>query len=238
MNPRQLFTAIIVAALLVLSGCNSPVHRDDKDKNKVQFDIKNLAKSDVDSVLDRVIEFNFTDLRRLMEKLYKRNPREWKKTGVTPEERIAQIFDGEYEWRFEELEGKRDIEAMRLSVDPDYPGDRVFALIAGLVSMIYKSYGNRTEIFLLSEVDPQSIYHSARNVELVVWLLGKERDARGELLLYTNSIPGEPLNLSYERLFGKIIARQDLVAHLLADRENRTIRAVITSFASLVFFPI
>ncbi|MGB0722984.1 MAG: hypothetical protein ACPGU7_11395 [Gammaproteobacteria bacterium] len=236
MNTRARITALALTGLLTVTGCNNPVHREQDDS--VHFDIKNLAKSDVDSVLDRVIEFNFADLRRLMEKLYKRNPREWKKTGIPPEERMAQIFDGRYEWQFDELDGKRDIAAMRMAVDPAYGGDRVFALIAGLVSMIYKAYGNRTEVFLLSEVDPQSVYHSARNVELVVWLLGKERDERGELLLYTNSQAGEPLNLSYERLFGKIIARQDLVAHLLADRENRTIRAVITSFASLVFFPI
>ena len=127
---------------------------------------------------------------------------------------------------------------MRLAFDDAYSGDRVFALIAGMVSMLYTAYGERTEFFLLDNVDPQDLYHSARNIEVVVWRLNTRRDWRDAPLLFTNSRPGEPRNLSYERLFGKLIARQDLIARVVADKEKRTIRTVVHSLASAVFLPL
>ena len=57
-------------------------------------------------------------------------------------------------------------------------------------------------------------------------------------MLLTNSLPGEPRNLSYERLFGKLIARQDLVARIVADKGQRALRTVVHSLASAVFLPL
>ena len=234
-GPGRLVAMLLVAPIL-LSGCLSPIEKGKDDK--IDFEMENLGKSDVDMVMDRAMETNAHDLKRLMTKLYKRNPREWKKTGVAPEKRIAQVFDGQYQWRFDELEKRRDIAALRLAFDPGYAGDRVFALVAGIVSMLYVAYGNRSEFFLLDKVDPQNLYHAARNIEVVVWRLNTERDQRGAPMLLTNSLPGEPRNLSYERLFGKLIARQDLVARVVSDKGQRAIRAVVHSLASAVFLPL
>jgi hypothetical protein len=71
-----------------------------------------------------------------------------------------------------------------------------------------------------------------------VWKLENNVDSKGELFLYSNSLPGEPANLSYERLFGKIIATQDTMAIIIADRTNRGIRKVIQQMATAVFLPI
>ena len=225
-----------VWAALLPVGCTGPVQKS--EEGSIGFEVKNLGKSDLDMIMDQAMEANLADLKALMAKLYKRNPREWKKTGIPSKRRIAQVFDGRFQWQFQELGGRRDIDAMRLAFDHAYPGDRVFALIAGMVSMLYTAYGERTEFFLLDNVNPQNLYHSARNIEVVVWRLNTQRDRRDALLMLTNSRSGEPRNLSYERLFGKLIARQDLIARIVADKEKRTIRTVIHSLASAVFLPL
>ena len=225
-----------VWAALLLVGCAGPMQKT--EDGSIGFEVKNLGKSDLDMIMDQAMEANLADLKTLMAKLYKRNPREWKKTGVPPERRIAQVFDGRFLWQFHALGGRRDIDAMRLAFDDAYSGDRVFALIAGMVSMLYTAYGERTEFFLLDSVDPQDLYHSARNIEVVVWRLNIGRDRRDARMLLTDSRLGEPRNLSYERLFGKLIARQDLIARVVADKEKRAIRTVIHSLASAVFLPL
>ena len=45
-------------------------------------------------------------------------------------------------------------------------------------------------------------------------------------------------NLSYERLFGKLIATQDNMAIIIADKNKRTIKTVIQKMATAIFLPI
>jgi hypothetical protein len=45
-------------------------------------------------------------------------------------------------------------------------------------------------------------------------------------------------NLSFEREFGKLIAYQDAMAGVAAQRTNRVIRRVTHGVATLVFLPI
>ena len=78
---------------------------------------------------------------------------------------------------------------------------------------------------------------AARNVEIAVWKLENARDARGNLLLLANEM-GSVSNLSFEREFGKIIAYQDAMAQIAAQRTNRTIRRVVQTLATAVFLPI
>jgi hypothetical protein len=46
------------------------------------------------------------------------------------------------------------------------------------------------------------------------------------------------VNLTFSRIFGKLIGMNDLFAEVVADTTNRTIKNVIQGFASAVFFPI
>ena len=62
--------------------------------------------------------------------------------------------------------------------------------------------------------------------------------AKNKPLLLSNAVEDEVVNLSYERLFGKIIARQDILSEIVADRTNRTVRHVVQRMASAVFLPI
>ena len=224
-------------ALFNVACSQSPATGDGPKKSG--FNIKSLAKSDIDEVLDIHVREVRGYLRELMVKLYKRNPRELKKSAYPDiNQNINRIFNQVHNWKFRELNNRKSIDALYLTFDEKYEGDRVFAFIAGLASMIMSSYGHKSDFYMLDTVEPQRLYNSARNIEIAVWKLENNLDSKGELFLYSNSLPGEPANLSYERLFGKMIATQDTMAIIIADRTNRGIKKVIQQMATAVFLPI
>jgi hypothetical protein len=104
--------------------------------------------------------------------------------------------------------------------------------------MIMASYNDKAEFYVLDELDPQKLYNSARNVEIAVWKLSGMRNGRGELFLLSNENDANHRNLSFEREFGKLIAQQDTLARIIAEKSNRTIVRAIQSVASAVFLPI
>jgi hypothetical protein len=225
--------------LSVLFGCNKEIVRENKPIDE-GTGISQIAKSDIDNVLDVHIQESQRLLRELMVKLYKRNPRELKKSELKLiEEQLVRLFDLEHRWDFPELEGKYDIELIQLTFNEDYKGDRVFAFIAGLMSMIMKSYNYQSEFFMFDTVEPQKLYNCARNIEIAVWKLSNNVDSNSEPFLYSNSLADEEItNLSYERLFGKLIATQDNITTIMAGKNNRTVKTVIQKMATAVFLPI
>ena len=125
--------------------------------------------------------------RLLMEKLYRRNPREWRKGNFKDmEAAMARAFDPQFRFRFAELGEARGADAIVLALKPEYSGDRVFAFGVGLASMVLFSYNGKTEFYLTDSLDAQKLYNSARNIEIAAWKLGHARDARGELLILSN----------------------------------------------------
>ncbi len=203
------------------------------------FQPSQLAKSDIDRVAETHQREIFADLKRLTEKLYRRNPRELKKSGQpNVEAGVARIFEGKHDWRFPELQGKRGTDAIHLAFRDDYAGDRVLAFVAGLGSMLQSAFNNKTEFFMLDDLNPQRLYNAARNVEIAVWKLSNARNPQGELYLLSNETAGPVHNLSFEREFGKIIVSLDILWKIIADKDNRTIVKVIQSLATAVFLPI
>jgi hypothetical protein len=203
------------------------------------FEPSQLAKSDIDRVAEAHQRAIFADLKVLTEKLYRRNPRELKKSGQPDVEAgVARLFEGRHEWKFPELQGKRDADAIHLAYRDDYTGDRVLAFSAGLGSMLQTAFNNKTEFFILDDINPQWLYNAARNVEIAVWKLSNAHDAQGELYLLSNETAGPVRNLSFEREFGKIIGSLDVLSAIIADKDNRTIVKVIQSLAGAVFLPI
>ena len=175
-----------------------------------------------------------------MSKLYKRNPRELKKSPYKiADENIVRLFDLKHTWDFPELEGTHDIESIRLVFNDEYEGDRVFAFVSGLMSMIMKSYNYKSKFYIIDSVDPQKLYNCARNIEIAMWKLSNDYDSAGKLFLISNSLPDDKIrNLSYERLFGKLIATQDNMAIILANKKQRGIKKIIQNMATAVFLPI
>lgn len=214
--------------LLALFACHGP-----------EPQLKNLLKSDIDMVVDNHLQQAEALLRELAGKLYRRNPDELKKAAnATLEDRLGQLFAEDRRLDFAEIQHQRGIDAMLLALEPDYAGDRVFPLLVGLLSMIRSSYNDLPEFYLLDRLDPQKLYNSARNIEVLVWRLKSRLDPAGNPLILTNSLPGEERNLSYERLFGKLIAQQDMMAQIAAEKWNRVINTVVHSAATAVFLPV
>ena len=219
---------VAVVTLSVLPACGTR-----------PFRLKNILKSNIDLVADAHLQEMNNLLRTLMIKLYKRNPRELQKiSNKSIKSRLTQIFGQPGELKFEELNYKQRIEAMLLSFDERYQGDRVFPLMVGLVGMIRKSYNDQSEFFLLDTLDQQKLYNSARNIEILVWRLSNKQDQQGRLFFLTNEAEGQISNLSFERIFGKMIAIQDMMARIIADKTNRTINYVVHKLATATFLPV
>jgi len=202
-------------------------------------DVGYLVKTDIDTVADIHVRESLGHLRTLMEKLYRRNPKELEKGKLhSIQENLIRLFDGTPDWRFPELQNKTGAECINLAFSEEFLGDRVHAFVVGLSTMIIASYNNKTRFYAFDELDAQKLYNSARNIEIAVWKLGQAKDNGGRLYLLSNSRPGEPVNLSFERLFGKLIAQQDTMAKIVAQKTSRTIKSVVQTLASAVFLPI
>jgi hypothetical protein len=186
-----------------------------------------------------IADSSLRELNRLMGellvKLYKRNPSQLDHApGMSVGQRQVQIFDTSGRLSFAELGYRQGTDALNLAFDPLFKGDRVFALMAGMVGMVRSSYDWQEEQFMLDSLDEQLLFNSARNIEVIAWRLSNSRDAGGKLLLLSNSQPGEEENLSYERIFGKMIAIQDMMAFTVVGKWERGFNSVLQK---AVFFP-
>jgi hypothetical protein len=233
--------SMLLSSLLAACAAFSPQNPDKSHppQQKDSSTISQIAKTDFDRMADVEIRENIASLRTLMVKLYKRNPQELKKsTSGTIEEMVTWVFEGKHNWDFEEISHKKEAEAIFLSFNPDYQGDRVLSYIVGLQTMLIKAHGGKQEFYLPDSIDPQKIYHFGRNVEIAAWKLSNARHPSGQLYLLTNEINENDKNLSFEREFGKMIGRTDAFAILLAEKSQRFISRVMQNLATAVFFPI
>ena len=211
----------------------------DRQASEQGFRAADVAKSDIDVAAEAHARESLASARLVMEKLYRRNPREWHKGGVASADgAVAKAYDPHRRFSFPELDNVRGSEAIVLALRPDYRGDRVFAFGVGLGSMIFLAYNGKTDFYITDSLDAQKLYNSARNVEIAAWKLANARGPRGEPLMLSNEMAGDAPNLSFEREFGKIIAYQDIMAQIAAQRTNRTIRRVVQTLATAVFLPI
>lgn len=225
--------------LMVLAACASRGGGTAPGKVSNAYDPAQIAKTDIDRVAETHQRELFASLKLLTEKLYRRNPREWKKSNQPSlDAAVARIFEGHHEWKFPELEGKRGAEAIYLAFREDYQGDRVLAFVAGVGGMMQAAFNDKTEFFVLDDLDAQALYNAGRNVEIAVWKLSNARAADGELFLLSNEANANVRNLSFEREFGKLIGNLDLLAKIIADKTNRTVVKVIQNVATALFLPV
>jgi hypothetical protein len=236
--PPVLKRFVLLVSVLLVSACGSRGTVPSTTAGAA-FSPGQFAKGDIDRVAEAQQREIFANLKLLTDKLYRRNPRELRKSGYASRgEGVARIFEGNHQWRFAELRGVRDAQAIQLAFRDDYQGDRVLAYAAGLASMIQTAFNNKTEFFILDDLDAQRLYNAARNVEIAVWKLSTNRSAQGQLFLLSNEAAGPVHNLSYEREFGKIIGSLDVLSKIAADKSNRTVVKVVQSLATAVFLPL
>lgn len=191
-----------------------------------------LGQSDINRMATLGMRENIDSLLRLADKLYRRNPAEWRKAGASREavlEKLRSTIASQAPWP--ELQGRRDIAALSLALGPDFRGDRVAAFIYASADMLITAHGNRKTFYLTDQLDAQYVYNAARNIEIAVWMLSNRRNAGGQPLLLADEISERERNLSFEREFGKIIGRLDLLAVVLTEK---TRRAVITYVQNLL----
>lgn len=225
--------ALVLA--IVLAGCATKVGRD--GQRETSFDAKYLAKSEIDRVIDTTRAEVMGGLMSLADKLYRRNPREWKKAGLASREaaleRLAQRTTLP-----PELEGKREGPAAMLAFRDDFAGDRVAALMFGLLTMVDAAYENKQEFFVLDSLNEQKLYNTARNIEIAMWKLATAKNAAGELYLFSNELDPNNRNLSFEREFGRIIGLLDFLSKVVADVNGRTVTRLTQSIATAIFLPV
>ncbi len=232
-NPCRLLAFLLLIAMALLPGC----------RNRIDMSgLNQLAKSDIDMIADTSQREMNLLMEDLLVKLYQHNPGELDKgRGLSVGQRKGQLFDRPGRLVFHELDLKQGTAALDLAFDPGYKGDRVFALMAGLVGMVRSVYNWQNEQYMFDSLDEKKLFDCARNLEVLAWRLYNTRDSSGALLLLSNghgngnSNGNNPEDKSFERTFGKMIAIQDLMAFTVAGKWDR---GVNTAVKKVVFFPL
>jgi hypothetical protein len=228
-------TAVAVACVTLLSACAQPYAAGSARPASQELTLEQFAQTDFNRTVSVSMRDNLESLSRLLEKLYRRNPAEWRKTGA-PDLKAA-LLQGRkaiQEGRPPpKLTGLRDIEILSVALDPNYRGDRAGAFVAGMASTIINAHNGKTAIYVTDVLNAQHVYNAARNIEIAAWLLSTKRFPDGRPLLLTNEISEAGSNLSFEREFGQLIGRLDLVANLLDENLRRV---GINYMQGLLFF--
>ena len=227
---------LVILLILSLAGCATKMGKDGRTQSTV--DAKYLAKTEVDRIADTVRSEVQDGLMRIADKLYKRNPREWKKAGMDSREAaLARLVNRKLR-SLPELGGLREGQAAALAFSESYEGDRVAALMFGLLTMTDAAFEHKEEFYILDSLNEQKLYNCARNMEIAVWKLADDRDRAGQLYLLSNELDPANRNLSFEREFGREIGLLDLMATVVADRNGRGLSRVGQSVVSTIFLPV
>jgi hypothetical protein len=232
-NSLLFFILMLLSFLLIQTSNAKEIVEPDRQSGS------QLGKSDFDRMADHEIRENIQSLKSLMIKLYKRNPVELKKsTSEDAEKMVNWVFNGNHNWNFEAINNAQGTDAIYLTFNEDYKGDRVLPFIVGIYTMLIKAHGGKKEFYLFDSIDPQLLYNASRNVEIAAWKLSNTKDTSGNLFLLANEINQKENNLSFEREFGKIIGRTDFVAFTLSEKMERSITRIIQNLATGLLIPI
>jgi len=229
MRTRRLLRVFFLALTLTLTGCmgsGAGAGSNAGGPRTEALSADQVAQTDFNRVVELAMRDNLAGLDRLAVKLYRRNPREWRKAGWADHDAaIAGLRQAiAQQDPPADIKGLHDIQILSVALDPAYQGDRVAAFVYGMADTILAAHDGKTRFYAIHLLDAQRIYNAARNIEAGAWLLNTRHDAQGQPLLHANEITGEYgeyRNLSFEREFGALIARLDLVADLAGENIRR-----------------
>ncbi|MEQ6928170.1 hypothetical protein AAUI01_21415 [Pseudomonas mosselii] len=239
-QPAELHHRLLLAAALVcLTACTQLQGRD------MLTQIGNgkpdeLFQTSVDRMATLAMRDNLQSLYLLMDKLYLRNPSQWRLSGYLDATTAARQIRIAIEQRqpLPQLGERRDLAALSYALSPEFRGDRVGAFIYAIGSMLVTAHGGRTAFYMTDTLDPLFINNAARNIEKATWMLSQRQDANGVLLLFSNEISEQGSNLSFAVEFGKVVARLDLVAQMLDERYRRIGLNYAQSLLLMNFLPV
>ncbi|WP_310491922.1 hypothetical protein [Dechloromonas sp.] len=227
---------LAVILVMTLTACSTKMDKAGRTESTVNP--KYLLKSEVDRIADTNRAEVVDGLLLIADKLYKRNPKEWKKGGaVSRDAAVERLRQRQYR-NWPEFSGQREGAVASLAFTEVYAGDRVTALIYGLLGMVDAAFEHKDEFYILDSLNEMKLYNSARNMDVAIWKLGHDRTAAGELYLLSNELDPANRNLSYEREFGRVMGLLDFMAKVVADRNGRTFSRLSQSVASAIFLPV
>ncbi|MDO9007672.1 MAG: hypothetical protein Q7U80_05565 [Thiobacillus sp.] len=234
--------ACLLSVFLLTACAGQAIQRKDGSSSVRGFSIRDLAKSDVDSVVEIHQQEVIAILKTLTAKLYRCNPGEWKKSGYRSADAATHaLFKALPYWQLSSQKNLGWAGLLTEAGQQTYAGDRVKAMMNGLLVMNMAAYNHQTEFYLLSEMDAQKFYNAARNIEYVAWELATHRDQNSQPLLASSQLGDSENRMtghSLEREFGKLIGLQDTLAKIIEDKNNRAIRFSVVNAAGSLFLPI
>lgn len=228
----------LLAVLLALlsMACSTRLGKDGQTETDVH--VKYLAKTEIDRVADTSRSEVVDGLLRIADKLYRRNPREWRKAGLASREAAVDRLRQRNFREWPELGGVREGRAAALAFSDNYGGDRVAALVFGLLTMVDAAFEHKSDFYLFDSLDELRLFNSARNMDIAVWKLAHDRSAGGEPFLLSNELDPANRNLSFEREFGRIVGLLDFMAKVVADRNGRSLSRLTHGVVSAIFLPV
>ena len=205
-------------------------------KNNV---LTNIAKTDIDIITEIHVNNAKENIEDLIIKLYKLNPIYIRKNEKfnNVSEVIIDIFK-DIDVKKIDKTGKNNINLILKGFNHDFNGDRIYYICKGLYGMINASYNYKNKFYLTDpKLDAQKLMNTAINIETLVWRLSNSKN-NGELLIKTNNINKNKINLSFERLFGKLINNQENMARIISSQQGRIIQKAAKGIVSSIFLPI
>ncbi len=79
--------------------------------------------------------------------------------------------------------------------------------------------------------------NTATNIETLVWRLSNTKK-NGALIIKTNNIEDGKINLSFERLFGKLINNQENMSRIISSQQGRSVQKAAKGIVTTIFLPI
>lgn len=231
---------LALVSIVMLSGCMTASADGTTGPSHEAMSFDQLLQTDFNRTVTIAMRDNLDSLYRLQEKLYRRNPREWRKSGHA--DLKSALAHGRHAilnaQAPRDLRGLQDIEILSVALDPAYQGDRVAAFIFGMADMILTAHHGKSRFYVSDALDATRIYNAARNVEIAAWLLGSRRDKQDHALLLANEISDDSANVSFEREFGQLVGRLDLVANLLDENLRRVGINYVQGLLFFSFLPV
>lgn len=212
---------------LMCSACMLPAElpprADGRGPRTAPMSPDQIGQTDFNRTLSIAMRDNLESLYLMADKLYRRNPAQWRIAGKQSPEQAIQALRHAVATRVPPagLLNLRDIQILGVALSPDYRGDRVAAYIYGLADTIIAAHNDKVMFYATDILDGLRVFNAARNVEAAAWMLATRRDTFAKPMLLANEWSQDAVNLSFERIFGELIGRLDLVANLLGENTRR-----------------
>jgi len=239
--PRGIRIGLALTLALALTGCKTDLF----STQDIPEEVKGIAKTSVDYALDAHLNATTEGLEELMRELYRLNPEELEKMPTaTVDERVALVLpDRTYdELRFGELNSHRGTEAMQLAFEPRFIGDRVFALMVGIVSQMRIAYNDKLEFFALNRLDSENLENFANNMEIVRVSLERRTGPdgqpiirhEGDVELLESGLPKPTPGQILDRLVG----HQRVLVSITSGWRGRAHQAAVKTMGAVIMLPI